>query len=204
MGGNGDGWGACGLSSCTCASNPVCGKGDSLGIKYGHCYIISFSDGQQLGSVRESTQYQKGGFFTDIPFKVCASTSNCAPGGYVQRGQIFNLQDQHGRYDDPNATKGWIDDMLNGGHMGFTTDASHAGKFSGIPTCADGECAIKVHGEPSGGGLGFACPATQPGITIWANPKMTQKLRFSEVTCDDYEVPPTSNIDPVNAAHHSY
>ncbi|KAH7906387.1 hypothetical protein BJ138DRAFT_981493, partial [Hygrophoropsis aurantiaca] len=162
----GNGANGCGMTSCECVNNPTCGKGNELGIKYGHCYIISFSDGQQLGSVRENAQYQKGGFFTDIPFKVCASTSNCAPGGFVQRGQTFSLQDQHGQYNDPKATKGWIDDSSNGGHMGFTTDASHAGKFSGTPTCSNGECAIKILGQPSGGALGFACPAAQPGITI--------------------------------------
>lgn len=180
--------------SCVCTNYPVCGHGNHLGIKYGHCYILSFADGEQLGLDRDHLDYKKNGFFTDIPFKVCHSTSDCSYGREVELDQPFSLQDQHGLYKDIHSTKGWIDDAYGGAHIKFTLDVNHAGRFTGIPTCAGGECALQLHGSPSGGALAFACPAANPGLTVYGNPKVGQKLRFSEVTCDDYEVPLTSGI----------
>jgi hypothetical protein len=199
-----------------CYSQPVCGSGKSLGIKYGHCYILSFGDGKQLATVRENTFYSKGGFFHDIPFKVCKATDNCALGKTVEMGESFYLEDQQGRYNDPKGTKGWIDNASGGAHIAFTLNAGAAGTFSGIPTCAGGECAIKVLGGPTkSGSAGSTCPVVTPGISFvsfvpfkrvslvmtiffdqWGNPKMHDPIRFSEVTCDDYEVPPTSGISP--------
>lgn len=181
--------------SCMCTNFPVCGHVKYLGIKYGHCYILSFADGEQLGLDRDHTDYKKNGFFVDIPFKVCHSTAECSRGQEVEIGQSFSLQDQHGLYKDIHSTKGWIDDAFGGNHMKFTLDANHAGKFTGIPTCAGGECALQLYGGPTGGALAFACPMPNPGLTFYGNPKVGQKLRFSEVTCDEYEVPLTSGIN---------
>jgi hypothetical protein len=190
--GNGNG---CVDPSCTCANPPVCGHGKYLGIKYGHCYILSFSDGEQLGIDRDHTDYKKNGFFVDIPFKVCSSTTDCSRGKEVEMGQVFSLQDQHGLYKDLLSTKGWINDATGGAHMEYTTDPNHAGKFTGIPSCAGGECALQLHGSPGGGALSYACPMPGPGLTLYGNPKVGQKLRFSEVSCDEYEVPLTSGIN---------
>ncbi|KAG2037310.1 hypothetical protein BDR03DRAFT_383908 [Suillus americanus] len=180
--------------SCTCTNSPVCGHGKHLGIKYGHCYILSFADGEQLGLDRDHTDYKKNGFFVDIPFKVCKSTTDCSRGKEVEQGEAFSLQDQHGLYKDLLSTKGWINDASGGAHMEFTTDLNHVGKFTGVPSCAGGECALQLHG-PSGGALAYACPMPTPGLTLYGNPKVGQKLRFSEVTCDEYEVPLTSGIN---------
>ncbi|KAG1766604.1 hypothetical protein EV702DRAFT_790136 [Suillus placidus] len=180
--------------SCTCTNYPVCGHGKDLGIKYGHCYILSFADGQQLGIDRDHTDYKKNGFFVDIPFKVCNSTTDCSRGKEVEMGQFFSLQDQHGLYRDTTSTKGWINDASGGAHMKFTTDANHAGKFKGIPTCAGGECALQLFGG-NGNAVAYACPMPEPGLTLYGNPKVGQKIRFSEVTCDEYEVPLTSGIN---------
>ncbi|OJA13602.1 hypothetical protein AZE42_02731 [Rhizopogon vesiculosus] len=177
-----------------CTSYPICGRGKYLGIKYGHCYILSFGDGLQLGTTRENTLYVKGGFFNDIPFKVCNSTTDCSLGKTVEVGESFYLQDQQGRYNDPQGTKGWIDNAYNGAHIGFTLDANSAGTFGGVPTCAGGECAIQLLGGPNKGGISPACPTATPGVSFYANPKIRDPVRFSEVTCDDYEVPPTSGI----------
>ncbi|KAG2139598.1 uncharacterized protein EDB93DRAFT_1253011 [Suillus bovinus] len=192
---NGNGNGHGGVDpSCRCTNYPVCGHGKYLGIKYGHCYILSFSDGEQLGIDRDHTDYKKNGFFVDIPFKVCKSTTDCSRGKDVETGEFFSLQDQHGLYKDTTSTKGWINDATGGAHMEFTLDGTHAGKFTGIPSCAGGECAIQMYG-PTGGALSYACPMPQPGLTLYGNPKVGQKLRFSEVTCDAYEVPLTSGIN---------
>ncbi|KAG2038810.1 hypothetical protein BDR03DRAFT_283230 [Suillus americanus] len=182
-------------TSCTCTNHPICGHGRYLGIKYGHCYILSFADGEQLGLDRDHTDYKKNGFFVDIPFKVCHSTIDCSRGKEVEMGESFSLQDQHGLYKDPHSTKGWINDAYGGARMEFTTDANHAGKFTGIPTCAASECALQLHGGPVGGAMAYACPMPTPGLTFYDNPKVGQKLRFSEVTCDKYEVPLTSGIN---------
>jgi hypothetical protein len=121
---------------------PVCGRGKYLGIKYGHCYIISFSDGLQLGTTRDNSQYVKGGFFNGITFKVCNSTTDYLLGKTVEMGESFYLQDKQGMPNDPQGVKGWIDSAYNGAHIGFTLDAGSAGTFRGVPTCAGGECAI--------------------------------------------------------------
>ncbi|KAG2113378.1 hypothetical protein DEU56DRAFT_919708 [Suillus clintonianus] len=180
--------------SCTCTNNPVCGHGKYLGIKYGHCYILSFSDGQQLGLNRDKPDYVKNGLFDDIPFKVCKSPTDCSSGEEVEMGQSFSLQDQHGLYDDVLGTKGWINNAF-GGHSMFTPNGNEAGKFNGIPTCAGGECALQLRGGPINTALKFTCPTDTPSVSSYGNPKVGTKLRFSEVTCDDYEVPPTSGIN---------
>ncbi|KAJ8590494.1 hypothetical protein M405DRAFT_816233 [Rhizopogon salebrosus TDB-379] len=179
-----------------CTNHTVCGSGKSLGIKYGHCYILSFSDGQQLSTVRENTLYSKGGFFQDISFKVCKLTDDCSAGKTVEMGESFYLQDQQGRYNDPKGTKGWIDNASGGAHIGFTLDAKTAGVFEGIPTCGGGKCAIKLLGGPNKSPNAPTCPVVNSGISFYANPKMHDPIRFSEVTCDDYEVPLTSGISP--------
>jgi hypothetical protein len=69
-------------------------------------------------------------------------------------------------YKDIHSTKGWIDDAFGGNHMKFTLDSNHAGKFTGIPTCAGGECALQLYGGPTGGALAFACPMPNPGLTF--------------------------------------
>jgi hypothetical protein len=149
-----------------CVSHPVCGSGKSLGIKYGHCYILSFSNGVQLATVRENTLYSKGGFFQDIPFKVCKKTDDCARGNIVQMGESFYLEDQQGRYNDPKGTKGWIDNSAGGAHIGFTLDATKAGVFEGIPTCGGGECAIKLLGGPTKSPNSPTCPVVTSGISF--------------------------------------
>jgi hypothetical protein len=149
-----------------CSNRTVCGGGKSLGIKYGHCYILSFGDGQQLGSVRENTAYAKGGFFQDIPFKVCKLTDDCSPGKTVEMGESFYLSDQQGRYNDPKGTKGWIDNASGGAHIAFTLDAKSAGVFGGIPTCAGGKCAIKLLGGPTKSPNGPTCPAVTSGVSF--------------------------------------
>jgi len=158
-----------------CTNYPVCGKGKSLGIKYGHCYILSFGDGSQLGSVRENVFYVKGGFFNDIPFKVCKSTDDCSPGKTVQMGENFYLEDQQGRYNDPKGTKGWINNAANGMHIAFTLDAKTAGVFQGIPSCAGGECAIKVLGGPTLTPNSPTCPAApSSGVSFVSSVKFNR------------------------------
>ncbi|KAG1774067.1 hypothetical protein EV702DRAFT_1128195 [Suillus placidus] len=180
-------------SSCACTNYPVCGHGKYLGIKYGHCYILSFSDGQQFSAVREKTMYVKGGFFDDIPFKVCKSTNDCSHGKEVEMDESFYLHHQHGLYTDLTSTRGWIDNAHNGDHLGLTLDANMAGRFTGTPTYAGNECGIELRGGPVNGGMGYACPMAMPG---WGNPRVSKNLRFSEVTCNNYEVPFTSAIYP--------
>jgi hypothetical protein len=165
--------------------------------------------------VRENTLYSKGGFFQDISFKVCKLTDDCSAGKTVEIGESFYLQDQQGRYNDPKGTKGWIDNASGGAHIGFTLDAKTAGVFEGIPTCGGGKCAIKLLGGPNKSPNAPTCPVVNSGISFvsfidvnrifllmmtpvdqYANPKMHDPIRFSEVTCDNYEVPLTSGISP--------
>ncbi|KAG1754647.1 hypothetical protein EDB19DRAFT_1823912 [Suillus lakei] len=116
----------------------------------------------------------------------CKSTNDCSHGKEVEIDESFYLQDQHGLYTDLKSTKGWVDNAHNGNHLDFTHDAQKAGKFTGTPTCAGGECGIQLRGGPVNGGMGFACPMATPGVTSRDNPVVSEKLRFSEVTCDNH------------------
>lgn len=166
---------------CACPNYPTCGHGRHLGIKYGHCYILSFSDIQQLGIAQENTLY----------VKLCKSTNDCSNGKEVEMDEPFYLQDQHGLYTNLRSTRGWIDNVHHGDHLGFTLDVNNAGRFTGILTCAGGECGIQLHGGPVIGGMGLMAT---PGMTAWGDPRVSKKLRFSEVTCDNYYRVPLISI----------
>ncbi|KAJ8593102.1 hypothetical protein M405DRAFT_811505, partial [Rhizopogon salebrosus TDB-379] len=83
------------------------------------------------------------------------------------------------RYRDTKGTKRWIDNAHGGAHIRFTGDVHKAGIFTGIPTCAGGECGIKVLGGPTkSGSAGSTCPSVTPGISFWGNPKMHDSMRY--------------------------
>ncbi|KAL0959150.1 hypothetical protein HGRIS_014437 [Hohenbuehelia grisea] len=170
-----------------CTKGPVCGNEHNLGIKYGHCYRLSFSDGEQLGSRRGDLTYLKGGEFQDIPFKVCKATTDCSKAGPVRYDEGFYLQDQFGRFNDKDGKPGFISNHQDGNHMMFLDQTLNhlAAEFKGTATCANGNCAIKLYGGSNGErGLGPACPSDNPGITWWANKKIGMSLHFTEMRCD--------------------
>ncbi|KAK7436894.1 hypothetical protein VKT23_018914 [Stygiomarasmius scandens] len=166
-----------------CALRAACGNSTHIGLEYGHCYNLVFSDGHQLGRGRfgATNEYIQDGYVQNIPFKVCKSTTDCGTGS-VQNDDNFFLQDLLGSPDDPNALPGW-NNAPGGMHTSMTIDPSTAGKFKGKSACsANCKCIMRLSGNP--GGLGFACPATQPGITFWQNRQVTLDLQFVEVPCD--------------------
>jgi hypothetical protein len=101
-------------------------------------------------------------------------------------------------YRDTKGTERWIDNAHGGAHIRFTRDVHKAGIFTGIPTCAGGECGIKVLGGPTkSGSAGLTCPSVTPGISFvsfvdfkrvfllmvlffnqWGNPKMHDPMRY--------------------------
>lgn len=155
---------------CACTNYPACGHGRHLGIRYGHCYILSFFDSQQLSTARENSMY----------FRLCRSPHDCSREKEIEMGEPFYLRDQHGFFTDLRSTRGWIDNAHHGNHLGLTLDASRAGRFTGTLACAGGECGIQLHAV---GGTGSM--ATH-GLTSGGDPRVSKKLRFSEVTCDNY------------------
>jgi hypothetical protein len=44
-----------------CTLSPVCGDEITNGLNYGSCYVMSFSDGKQLGRRRDELDYKKDG-----------------------------------------------------------------------------------------------------------------------------------------------
>ncbi|KAG2071305.1 hypothetical protein BDR04DRAFT_1098337 [Suillus decipiens] len=148
---------------CACTNYPACGHGRHLGIRYGHCYILSFFDSQQLSTARENSMY----------FRLCRSPHDCSREKEIEMGEPFYLRDQHGFFTDLRSTRGWIDNAHHGNHLGLTLDASRAGRFTGTLACAGGECGIQLHG---------------------GDPRVSKKLRFSEVTCDNYYRVPLISI----------
>lgn len=155
-------------SAAACGGPPVCANANDLGLEYGRCYTLSFSDGTQFGAQRDNEHtYAKGGYFQNIPFKVCRSTTDCSESGRVPHGGAFSLQDQAGRFDDPTGKLGWINDAADGGHMAWTDEPGNAAVFQGSAACAGGECAVKLNGGVKGEkSVGPACPADQHGLTM--------------------------------------
>ncbi|KAJ8523374.1 hypothetical protein ONZ45_g159 [Pleurotus djamor] len=177
-------------------ADPVCASDTDLGIKYGHCYVIKFADGGELGSDLGAPTYSKGGYFRHIPFKVCKTTTDCSLGDVVPTDGSWFLQDQIGRPQDTAGTVGWIDNGFNGTHIKFNTNPAQAGLFKGLPLCSNGKCFLKLSGGPSGnGGIGPACPIETHGLTFWPNPKVTLDVSFTETACSGPDAP----FAPVNA-----
>ncbi|KAJ8487861.1 hypothetical protein ONZ45_g14171 [Pleurotus djamor] len=176
--------------TCKDLADPVCASDTDLGIKYGHCYVLKFSDGTQLGGDHAAPTYSKNGFFRDIPFKVCKTTTDCSLGDAVPTDGSWFLQDQMGRPQDAAGTVGWIDNGFNGTHIKFNTNAAQAGLFKGTPVCSDGKCFLKLRGGPSGnGGIGATCPVDTHGITFWPNSKVTLDISFTETACSGPDAP---------------
>ncbi|KAH7915321.1 hypothetical protein BJ138DRAFT_150251 [Hygrophoropsis aurantiaca] len=191
---------SCATSSYSCANNPACGRGSDLGIKFGHCYALSFPESVQFGAQREAVDYIKSVYLTDVPFKVCRATTDCSLGGHITTRDGFYLQDQFSRREDRLASKGWISNAYEGPHLSFTDATSMAGLFYGVPsTCSQGGYALKLRSGPCLGGLATSCTMEQPGFTFWE--RVSQTLVFSEVACDDFEIPLTS---PINHRVYTY
>ncbi|KAF4579685.1 hypothetical protein EYR36_001504 [Pleurotus pulmonarius] len=184
--------------TCKDLADPVCGDDDDLGIQYGHCYILKFTDGTQLGADHAAPTYSKDGFFKDIPFKVCRSVNDCSLGEAVPSDGTFVLQDQMGRPEDPTGAVGWVDNGAGGTHIKFNTNGAQAGVFKGIAACSGGKCFIRLGGGPTGnGGIGPTCPVPDHGLTFWPNPKATMMISFTETACSGPDAP----FVPLNAAN---
>ncbi|KDQ32897.1 hypothetical protein PLEOSDRAFT_164788 [Pleurotus ostreatus PC15] len=178
--------------TCQDLADPVCGDTDDLGIQYGHCYILKFPDGTQLGSNHDGPAYAKDGFFKDIPFKVCRSTTDCALGEAVPTDGQFLLQDQMGRPENAKGTIGWVDNGAGGTHIKFNTNAAQAGVFEGIPACSGGKCFIRLRR------IGATCPMPDHGLTFWPNPKVSMMISFTETACSGPDAPfvPVTSANP--------
>lgn len=129
----------------------------TLGIEYGKCYVLYFSDGRQIGRLCE-----EGGayttdkpFFTDLPFKVCSADLDCSKSGPVRIHDAWALNDLFGHQDWNDGKKGWFSKGLD--HEKVTSERKHAAVFSGWPAYLDGQYAICVHGR--GSGFARACPS---------------------------------------------
>ncbi|KAL0953260.1 hypothetical protein HGRIS_004510 [Hohenbuehelia grisea] len=177
-------------SVCASSGEPVCGDDNDLGIKYGHCYVLRFTDGIQLGAQRDDLTYAKGGYFQDIPFKVCKATTDCSLGDAVPSTGSFYLQDQAGRFNDATGAPGWVNNAAGGTHIAFATDPSQAGLFKGTPSCSGGHCTLRLRGGPTGdGGIGPTCPMPDHGLTFWQNPNLGMMLQFIETACTGPDLP---------------
>ncbi|KAF4579667.1 hypothetical protein EYR40_000156 [Pleurotus pulmonarius] len=177
--------------TCQDLADPVCGDGDDLGIQYGHCYILKFTDGTQLGSNQEGPAYSKDGYYKDIPFKVCRNTADCALGEPVPTDGTFVLQDQMGRPQDTKGSVGWVDNGAGGTHIKYNTNATKAGVFEGIPACSGGKCFIRLRR------IGATCPMDKHGLTFWPNARVSIMMSFTETACSGPDAP----FVPVTAAN---
>jgi len=121
--------------------------GVPLSIQYGRCYSLSVG-GTQIGSTRENTIYRIGGLFQEIPFRVCKSTTDCAVGDTVPYKGSFFLQDQIGRYNDPDGKMGWVAASEKGPRIKFTLNRHEATEYQGAMKCMEPGCPIRLSGVP--------------------------------------------------------
>ncbi|ESK88568.1 cysteine-rich secreted protein [Moniliophthora roreri MCA 2997] len=165
-----------------CALKAACGDNANTGLQYGSCYQLKFPNGQQLGRGvgGNPNMYTQDGYIQNIPYRVCkfpANPNDCGTGP-VKAGASFAIEDGIGPAGSTAGERSWMDNVDGGAHMQLTTDATKARKFNGKTSCSGCQCVVQLISS------GYACPAIQPGITIWANPKVTLKLQFLEVPCD--------------------
>jgi hypothetical protein len=144
-----------------------------LTVQYGHCYVLSFPDGREIGANRENTIYTPGGLFQDRPFRVCKSTNDCSSGGNVPYKGNFYLEDQIGMHNDHDGRMGWVTTHEKGSKMKFTLKSTEATEYEGAMKCADPGCTIRLSGVP-------------------------QELHFNEVLC---ETDPSRYLKVQMAAH---
>lgn len=145
----------------TCQSKTICPGPNDIGIEYGKCYVLHYSDGRQLGRARDAGgQYERDGFYKDLPFKVCDDKFDCSKQGPVGQKAPFTLQDMFGYQDWSDGRKGWISTGF--GHERITDDTKRAAKLSGLQSCLDGKYGICMNGFEKG--LASACPAERLAI----------------------------------------
>jgi hypothetical protein len=130
-----------------------------LAVQYGHCYLLSFPDGREIGANRENNVYTAGGLFQDRPFRVCKSTNDCSSGGYIPYRGIFYLEDQIGMHNDHEGRMGWVATHEKGARMKFTLNHGEAAQYEGAMKCAEPGCPMRLSGVP-------------------------QELHFNEVLCE--------------------
>ncbi|KAF5345062.1 hypothetical protein D9758_010459 [Tetrapyrgos nigripes] len=173
-----------------CALKAACGNSTNNGLEYGSCYTLAFPDGHQLGRGRNgaNNEYIEDGYVQDIPFKVCKSTTDCGTGS-LANGDSFYLQDLVGDPGDATGKLGW-NNAAGGTHLTMTPDPASAGQFKGKSSCSgtNCKCVVKLSGNPNG--LGYACPAQQPGITFWPNQRVTLNMQFIEIPCTNADPAP--------------
>jgi len=138
---------------------PLPTLGVDLAIQYGHCYVLSFPDGREVGSNRENNIYTPGGLFQDRPFRVCKSTKDCSLGDSIPHEGRFYLEDQIGMHNDQAGTTGWITTHEKGSGMKFTLESGEATEYVGVMKCAEPGCPVRLSSVP-------------------------QELHFNEVHCE--------------------
>ncbi|KAG7096189.1 hypothetical protein E1B28_003639 [Marasmius oreades] len=161
-----------------CQLGVACGNAANNGLQFGKCYQLLFANGHQLGrgvSYGTPDMYTQDGYIQNIPYQICKTPTDCGTGP-VANMQDFYVKDLVGPADG-SAPFGWSN-SLNGAHMTITTsnnivDLAH---FNGRTSCSSCKCVVQVSAS-------YACPAIQPGITFWANKKVTLKLQFLEIPC---------------------
>ncbi|KAI8871549.1 hypothetical protein GQ42DRAFT_93323 [Ramicandelaber brevisporus] len=178
-----------------CSGQPVCNRCSTgeLGIKYGSCYTLQFPEGGFLGRDRAGTDYKKDGYFSDIPYKICASKdAACAAkkGQYVKIGEDFSMMDTLGLYTDPTGKPGWVGNQAGGAHKLFVYDANTAGEFRAKPGCLG--CSLCFMGLTTG--IGMACPVDKPGFTEYGNPNICQQYFVAFIKLTLFHRRPTHSL----------
>jgi len=160
----------------------ACGDSKNNGLQYGHCYQMTFPEsGRQLGRgiPGDVNMYAQDGYIQNIVYKICkATTADGCGDGPVSSTDTFYIEDDTGAGLDTAGQLSWINNAAGGIHMAITTDPTQAGKFKGKTSCSGCKCVVQLSQ------LSYACPATQPGITFWPNPKVGLDMQFAEIPCD--------------------
>ncbi|KAJ5081870.1 hypothetical protein NUU61_010134 [Penicillium alfredii] len=152
----------------------------SSGLETGKCYTFTGENGERLGfggswfiAAPESMSLKSG------RFQLCKD-EECKAGLPINPSDLTYIRDIHGNPGTGAYPNRWLNNAMNGNHIGKTDNFAQAGKFS-ITKWPCGKYCL-------GGfdyGLGPACPSATPAITFFQNdPQACVPFDFTEVPCD--------------------
>ena len=185
----------------SCGNGNVCSYYGNLGIRYGHCYTMKDTSGQEIrrddGGASEGALLSK---YTQadkevtgprgLVFRICNSTTNCNQklDQYVPEGGYwFQLDEQGYRYEaDPQP--GWMVFLVNTYNMVVSPSPTipafyTAANFTGKGTCIFGECAICLQFGASGtpGWLGMTTYLND--VISAPNTRNCKQYYYEETNC---------------------
>lgn len=159
------------------------------GLREGKCYTFRMENGELLG-------YDNNGYYTAAAdssshvfgkFKLCktercdgASAADDGTTAAINPGDAFRILDVHGQANSGGRANEYLDNVVNGWHIGKTALWDDAGEFA-ITKWTCGRYCLSGHEY----GLGPTCPSMAPALTFnTLDREACRPLEVVEVPCE--------------------